>query len=332
MIYDRRAPKSLIESLAPGGLMNDLVQVVLDDQTRGLDLQLRADPRRPHAGRATLYIGLTKVIDVEVGPAGRFKLSGQTGGSFADRGLDPRLFKPEWTESQSPDELQPEWPGVMAYVRRAIECAPPAKVAKEGLLQAALSCPSDRSFELVDREAVIAFSSRSEKDAVLERLRRPIGAAIADVIGRHPEWARGKTFGDELDAIAIDQHGRVLIIEAKHGSDTSGLGLTPAQVALYLTLFERWGQQNPAHARYVLGGMLEQRRLIGFPSLVPAPIGDPLRFVPVIAVGGEIGQVALERMRIVNSAVRDRGIALTDLEIWTIDADGELRRTNLSDA
>jgi hypothetical protein len=329
--YDRRAPESLIEALAPDGLMHELVQLVLEDQTRGLDLQLRADPRRPYVGRATLYIGLTKVLDVEIGRTGKFKLTGQRGKSFAD--LDPSLFKSDWAKPHHAEWLEPEWQEVMTYVRRAIECAPLPKVRKEGLLQAALNRASDRSFELVDREAVIAFSSELKKDAVLEHLRQPINSAIEDVRARHPEWARPKKFGDELDAIAIDQDGRVLIVEAKHNSDTAGLGLTPAQVALYLSLFERWAQQDPVHARDVLTGMVAQRRVIGLPSVVAAPIGDPLGFVPVIAVAGAIGKVAAARMRIVLAAVRDHGLALADLEIWEIDPPtGELRRINLDDA
>ena len=320
--FDRRVPPELADALAPGGPMHELVEIAQSELgwAHGLDLRLRARPG--HAGaRATLYLGLTQVLHVRyLGPE-RFKLQGQTGKGFAAK-LDPTLFDPSWAVPQSLDRLVAGWPSVMTYVRAAIEAAPRRYLSAEGLVQARLARGGE-GFVPIDREVVINFPSQPVKDAALSREVVGIRAA-RDRLAMTHRWAeKAKAFGDELDMLAVDRKGRVLVVEVKHGGDTAGVGWTPAQVARYLRLCQLWVDATSSAAS-ILNGMLEQSRKIGLVNDPSFKVTDPVTLVPVIAIGEPVknAAVANERMTIVHGALAEQGVELRELDVWSVDGEG----------
>jgi hypothetical protein len=327
--FDRRVPMALAEALAPEGPMHPLVELVHSDLgwKRGLDIRLRA--RVGHAAaRATLYLGLTQVLHVHLVSAGRFRLEGQSGKGFCER-LDPTLFQAAWSVPQSLEWLAAEWAAVMGYVRAAIDAAPARYVNAEGLMQARLA-RRGAGIATIDREVVISFPSQEAKNAALAPDAAAIETARRTLAGTEPWAAADKRFGDELDLLGVDGEGRVLVIEAKHGSDTGGVGWTPAQVARYLRIVELWADATP-WAGEVLNGMLAQARRIGISGGGDAVVAEPLVLVPVIAVGQPLKNAAIAntRMRRVVDTLAQHGVELAGLEVWAVDEAGSFEHVGL---
>lgn len=328
--YDRHVPTPFVAALAPEGPMHELVELVRSPLgiDKALDLRFRARPG--HAGaRATLYLGLTQVLHVHWSARGKVKLVGQQGEGFK-KSLDPSLFDPAWSRSQELNELTTSWSAVMTYVRAAIEAAPPKYVTTEGRAQARLSRETKR-FITVDREVVVSFSDQATKDATLLTTTSPVQAAKKKLSGDRVWARREKSFGTELDALAVDPQGKLLAIEVKHGRDTGGVGWTPAQVAVYLGLMRRWADATP-NAAEIINRMLAQYATLGLPGAGMA-VSDPVVIRPVIAIAEPIANrlVANERMVEVTAALAAQDIPMEDLEIWVIDGEDELSVVALGD-
>jgi len=292
-----------------------------DLHDKALDLQLRADPRRPTQGRATLYIGLTKAVDLEARDES-FRVTPQQRFGPAATWQAP----PAWTDWLDAAQLEAVWPDVLAFIRSTIEAAPERYVRSEGGMQAFLSNAASDRFVVIDRGSVIGFDART-KDAFLAPLNKAMSALVRDLESRGHPWAKeGKRFGDELDALAVDADGRVLVMEVKPGIETAALGWTPAQVALYYSLFTAWARQEPGLAHDVLKGMLFQRVRLGLAPEKYSRPSTPPRLIPVIAVGGRVKNpgVANERMIAVKAALTRAGLQLDDLEVWRIDDNGSI--------
>ena len=295
----------------------------------------------------TLYLGLTKVIKLLVNPRGEFWLEGQTGTkSFSEC---DHLFDPDWERPQVLTDLDRSSKRDRAsYIRAVTDVALRGKrfVSREGALQASLVRWPER-FALIDRESVVGFrhgaQARFMGDA-LSPVQRAIDLLRADgiefaldrsvtdeqrhVVGAKP---RGKSFGNELDGLAIDNRGRILVIEAKDSAEWRGCAWTPAQAAVYLRLMKAWGESDPAEAAEVLNGMRAQRQTVGLLDDGPQ-VALPLRFVPVIVVGvGNVAQAAEtnERMVALRSALSKSGEPLQDLEVWQVDGSHDLKTLGL---
>jgi hypothetical protein len=327
--FDRRVPPELADALEAEGPIHELVGLAQSELgwANGLDLRLRAQPGGANA-RATLYLGLTQVLHVRYLGRQRFKLQGQTGKGFAAK-LDPALFDPSWAAPQPLDRLAAVWPSVMTYVRAAIEAAPRRYLSAEGLVQARLARGGE-GFVTIDREVVINFPSQSIKDAALAREAVGVHAACERLAPTYRWAVKEKAFGDELDMLAVDQQGRVLVVEVKHGGDTAGVGWTPAQVARYLRLCQVWIEATP-QAASILNGMLEQARYIGLITDSTFTVSDPVTLVPVIAIGEPMknSAVANERMKIVHEALAEQDVELPELEVWSVDVEGRAESRGL---
>ena len=354
--FDRRAPTALIEALAPGGRFNDLVPAPRDP--RGpLDLHLRArdtDPQQPVDGRpahATLYLGLTRIVDLCFDGGHRFKLLGHRR-SKTFRDIHSCLFDEEWSRWQPLGDLDAaSRPLRDRFADAVIERARRGKghfLSKEGTLQAQLSSFPKR-FVVIDRESVVGYRDNATRAQFLAQALGPLEQAIDQLRLLGKAWTKTRavtpaqeeasapqrphSFGNELDALAVDRQGRLLAIEAKHGSDIGGVGWTPAQVAVYLRLFEAWIEHDPEHARRVLSAMLEQHHRLRPASDDPPALSEPLKIVPVIVIGGDTRnpKQANKRMLAVSGALTAAGVQLDDLELRQTDECGRLHPRRLAD-
>jgi len=319
--YDRRVHPDLVAALAPSGAMHTLAELVRQDfgATHGLDLQLRAIPEEP-LSRATLYVGLTQVLHVHFGPEG-FSLEGQHAAAY-DGQLDRTLFNDEWESPQPLEALAESWDRVMEYICAAVRVVTDLGRGREGALHAKLA-REDHKFLTIDREAIVSFPGDSRR--LFERERDKVTAARDDLANRE-SWANTtKGFGGKLDLLALDPRGRVLVIEVKDGADTAGVGWTPAQVALYLRLFECWADHCTGAAD-ILSAMLKQRQRLGLLPGGEHQIARPVRFVPVIAIGPDMRSpnIANQRMTAVRGALETQGIDLADLQFWQVDKHGAI--------
>src|SRR3954471_3511338 len=108
--YDRRAPAGLMDALCPPrGWASSLVEY---GRTQPLDLQLRGYSGKQT--KATLYVGLTKVVDLhyretKTGP--RVRLD-------ADKSYRTKTnrWRGTWETSQPAEELAEDWTAVEDYI------------------------------------------------------------------------------------------------------------------------------------------------------------------------------------------------------------------------
>ena len=219
--YDRRAPERLISVLAPGGWAHSLVEYGRAGQF-ALDLQLRG-----YAGKqghwATLYVGLTKVLDLHYRPNNRFRLD-----------VHPS-YRQKWGWSaevaQPAERLAAQWPTVEDYLERVIPSVG-GRYLKEGAVQSAISGFASQDLVVIDREAAVAFSNQREKTAVSGRLCRPLLSAVERP--NDAAWWRSRptSLGGECDALAVTSDGHLLTIEIKpakaNGNDHLGTTPSPA--------------------------------------------------------------------------------------------------------
>jgi hypothetical protein len=142
---------------------------------------------------------------------------------------------------------------------------------KEGYFQNELSrifgiCgkPND-DFVVIDKEVVIGYENEQEKDKLYEKnirekykiLQKDISHKNAKRYGRD---LNEKAIGNELDFLALDKQGKLLLIEYKHGTNTSGIYLSPLQIGMYFDVFNQFPR---AELEKSVFEMLEQKKRIG---------------------------------------------------------------------
>lgn len=342
--FDRRVPEPLIEMLAPKGPLAPVAALVVAPEftDRALDLQLRAmpiaDDNPQSVGHATLYVGLTKALDVEVREHRR-RFRAKVAVFEAGKKLKkPKIFAGTFDEAEG---LAAE---IVEGTRAAVRDVPSTYIEREGWVQALIGRGRPERFAAIDRESAVSFESATKEREILREAEASLTAPVyrdlaqaghawaktpskdAEVRGADPTAA--PSFGGELDAIGIDARHRLLLIEVKNGRDWGGVAWTPLQVARYMYLFKRWVEPDPKRASAAINAMVGQRRRLGL--LPPGEWGveDPLELVPVIAVGGAIGDLdkANKRMELVRDAVDavDSQL-LRELEVWQLDRVGRYR-------
>lgn len=331
LYFNRVVPDPLIEALAPGGPFHSLVELARGHLAleRSLDLQLRADGKATNRTRgwATLYVGLTKALDLRFDERKGYRIVPQ--GQFGRFAETQAGTSPTWASWLPLEKLAAVWADVLAFAEEVIASAAPSHTETEGWMQAALSAQTNGDFTVIDRESQFGFDSAPA--------RRDHHASIKDQLaGLEIQGAWFRTiprFGGELDALAIDDRGRLLIVEVKPGSSIPSLFWTPAQVTFYHRLFSDWVKQGQAQARIVLEQLAEQRRRIGLVGSPARPLGPHLELVPVIAVGGEVKEVEKANARMVEvwRSIAQAGISDVEPEVWQFDREGDYRKFGLGE-
>jgi len=162
---------------------------------------------------------------------------------------------------------------------------------KEGYYQNILSrkygidYTEEDDFIIVDKESVIGYSDTPEKERLFKPLQnqyKNIQAKISKIDPiRYGKDLSKKHIGNELDFLAVDNNGNILLIELKDGSNTSGIYLCPLQIGLYTELFENL-DKNKFHED--LNSMIQQKKKIGLinPNFeIPKPFNE---IVPVLII------------------------------------------------
>lgn len=316
--YDRTVPAALIDALAPGSPFHELVEVANRpyDASRPLDLRLRAVAKNSDVGYARIYLGTTQVGALRIREGSQFRFDRPTSKRVRS---DPEA---RWREWQSLDSLTAFRSEILEEVQDCIKCmSDPPHHLQEGQLQTAIA-KSTSDMTMIDREVAFSFATTKDGEDELGRATEASRNARQTLRDAEQKWALAdKPFGGEIDALAIDGAGQILVIEVKSGNETSRVGWTPAQVAVYLTLVRRWIEQDPKAAREALHRVAQQYVDIGMISAVPH-LSEPLVSVPVIALSAVSEKTAArERIRTVRAALAQHGEPLQGLKIWEIDRD-----------
>ena len=311
--YSRVVSDVLLAALR--GPLSDVV--AWRDADLGLrDVQLRREPKGRRSW-ASLYLGLTSVLDIDERD-GAFRL--RTHKTHATRAC----FEAGWTSWRTLPELVTVWPDVQAYLARIVHLVDRRWTDVEGRVHALLGNGSQTGISVVDREASLAFRDRLTKSALVESWAAPLRQALLQ-IDQGAAWSaplRSTPYGTSPDFLALDDQGRLLVIEAKPAGATAGIVRGPAQVRLYASMYAHW-LSTDAGAVSVLEAELAQRQAIGLlPSDARTTVSQPLTLVPVLAVGpGMTSPEAWGRLRDVRTAVDTATRQLpptAPLEVWRL--------------
>lgn len=144
---------------------------------------------------------------------------------------------------------------------------------KEGYFQNLLSrmygiCgKADDEFVIIDKEAVVGYDNKDQKkiefgkyQKVYKELQKSISEDDPIRYGKNLEK---KAIGNELDFLALDKAGNILLIEYKHGTNTSGIYLSPLQIGLYYDIFTDLRNNNSSQFESSIFSMLKQKQRMG---------------------------------------------------------------------
>lgn len=165
------------------------------------------------------------------------------------------------------------------------------QIGKEGYFQnefsrrfGILGRPDD-DFVIIDKEAVIGFKDKDEKAFIFGSIQERYKQIQCEVSENNPQrFGKGlqkKSIGNELDFLALDKDGNVLLIEFKHRTNTSGIYLSPLQIGLYFDIFSVLPRKDLEDCVF---DMLEQKQRIGLINLSwkkPERIKD---IIPVLII------------------------------------------------
>jgi hypothetical protein len=309
MRYNRTVHPDLLDVLKPGGWASSLVEYARFGQ-HALDLQLRGYDNKQSCW-ATLYLGLTKVLDLHFIPKQGFRLDVHPTWKMGTG------WSPEW-EVYRRSFTPSEWQGVEAYLETVIPKVG-RKFLVEGVVQSAVSAFQSRNLTVIDREAAISFSNQAEKDRIGKKLSGPLLGAIE--AGAGPEtWWKGRPdhLGGECDALAVAGDGTLLAIEIKP-KGASTIPWAPLQARHYANLFSEWARTTP-NAPDIIDGMLKQRADLGLNESGTVVCKRPVEVRPILAIERGMSTAKRQRLEQVERVALDG----PRLEIFEVNLAGRL--------
>jgi hypothetical protein len=312
--YDRRPSPLLSHALGMLGFAQSLVEYARGGRL-GLDLQFRGYANKdPHW--ATLYVGLTKVLDLHASTKRGYKLKAHASWAAPEHGFDP-----DWSQWRDEDWFRERWRDVEGYLEQVIPKVG-HRFLVEGSVQSAISAFDSRQMVVIDREATVTFHDQFEKDAVCNRLQQPLLDAVQRA-GAPAWWKPPTSLGGECDALAIGQHGELLAIEVKPARASSTIPWSVLQVRQYTYLFQEWANQEP-EASEVIMGMLQTRKDLGLVRDVPARLEQPLRVRPLIAIRWGVSAEVMRRFAEVQRWMAAAGLDDPPVQVALVNIAGRL--------
>lgn len=314
-VYDRRVSDAFLrhfdEQDDSGGGLSSLVTYARSAR-HPVDLQFR---RGGGLEWATLYVGLTSVLDVRASRDGRLRLTVHPTHA-AKAGFDET-----WRTPVEPQVLYDRWPDVEHYLDRVIPLATSSHGLKEGAVQAALSSFSSPARVVFDRETTPSFSNTAERADFLAECQRPILEALqaADLgFGGLP-----KKLGNECDALGVDDQGRLLAIEVKP-QGAGSVAFVAAQALMYARITRGWlGQVGDAEVAAVVDGKIAQRARVGL-TTSQLRLDAPVRVVPAVALQRGSSREMVRRMLAVRDALAGVDPEVAPIEIYEVTLLGDL--------
>jgi hypothetical protein len=257
MYYNRTISDELAGLLEEGGKLRWLFEFVRSRE----DLDFQIGKNKSHEC-VSVYRGLSRIITVSLRRDSKLKF---------DAAQKYKTMMPELYGIKEPDVVvEDKIIKLIEQIKNDRSLARHYDSRKEGYYQnefsrkyGILSNP-DSSFVILDKEAVIGYDSQADKDRLFgtirdkyKHLQREISLLNAKLYGKDLEK---KAIGNELDFLALDKDGNLLLIEFKHGSSTSGIYLSPLQIGLYYEIFSGFQRKELEASVY---SMLDQKQKIG---------------------------------------------------------------------
>ena len=290
--YDRRVDASFLQLFTSRGVFRTLTEYARKARYP-VDLQFRSNPKTG-AQHASLYVGLTTVLDVHWKPDW-VKLAAHP--SYHSSGFDPAWMS--WVQVSA---VRAWSEAVDGYLDAVIPKAAAGSAAVEGSVQAAVSSFDSAKRAMLDREVILHFRDTSTRKSVMDSVSADLLRSLENV---PVPGARPKSFGGKCDLLALDSGGRLLTVEVKP-KGVSTIVWAPAQAIVYARLLHLWTRNDPQAAE-IISGMINQRqelRLLA--SRTPRPLPMP-EVLPVVAVQRGMSQKHRERLLAVRKHLEERG-------------------------
>lgn len=235
MYYDRTLSREFAQILMEGGKLRWLLNYVKVHPE--LDFGIVKSNGKE---RIIVYRGLTKIMQIE-----KMTTSNLVKVTAAEK---YKKIAPELYGKKALSDITEE---PIDKIIRSLKKEGPKETnynnKKEGYYQNRLSkefgvlATEDSDFILIEKEVVIGYKDNSEKEQILSPLKASymkIQEAIyeADSKTNHKKFGKNikeKSFGNEVDFLALNKNGDLLLMEMKHGSNTSGIYLSPLQIGMY---------------------------------------------------------------------------------------------------
>ena len=304
------------QHLLPGGLLASLA-VYAKSGLFPLDLRFRKDVKT-QAEHVSLYVGLTSVLDVHHAKSGKLRLK------VHETHQQNGKFDPGWSALRTPDELAAIWPDVELYLDRVIPMAARSHGTKEGAVQAAVAAHRSRERIVLDREVTPSFRDTAFKKQFMEECQRPILDALAKAdlgFGGVPT-----KLGNECDALAVDQAGRVLAVEVKP-LGVGSIAWVAAQAVMYARILQRWidhdGTGRPTDPPTSCGACWPSATPYGWRLRSRSRFPRQLRVTPVVALQRGASPEMVRRMLAVRDVLSAVDMGVEPVEIYEVNLIGE---------
>lgn len=320
--YDRRVSDQFLQHFTPDGLLSSLPEYAKCGLFP-IDLRFRRDAKSG-AEHASLYIGLTSVLDVHHARSGRLRLkvhpTHQKNGKF----------DAAWAKPMTLEELAAVWPAVELYLDRIIPIAAKSHGGKEGAVQAAVASYRTGERVILDREVTPSFRDTATKVEFMNACQQPILAALENA---HLGFGAVPTkLGNECDALAVDSAGRTLAVEIKP-IGVGSIAWVAAQATMYARILQRWVDAEAPEGHRpadVLAEMLAQRQAVRLAPAAEVRLDDEGRVVPVVALQRGASAEMIRRMCAVRDALAKVDLGVGEVEIYEVNLLGEWVRLDES--
>ena len=292
-----RAPSEAFTALfAPNALLAPLLRPHVVS-TLSLDLHFRENDHL-HA-----YCGLTRLVDVSLrGGSVRFAAADH----YTRQACAASLFETTWnpTSNGCGDAL--------SIYLRGVE-VDRNWTAREGAVQASWSTVRSPWIP-IDREGVLGYENTDAR--TLARTFSEFGAAWREIeaLAKSEKWAempdpRG---GAELDQLAIDTEGRLVLIELKDGAATAGAYYAPLQLLQYV---HEWAASYVS-VRPGLAAMRDARVAVGLSPASTPLLSSGIR--PVVGFGEDLrtAEVRARFKRVLEICNRHLPASASPIEVW----------------
>jgi len=279
--YDRTLSSSFSELIEKG----DQLRWLFDFVKKQNDLDFLIGKNKANEW-ISVYRGLSRLITIT--KINKMPDAVKINGADAYKTIEPDLYGDKIPITQNFEILLSN---LLEKVRKDEKFDRYYKNKKEGYYQNELSRKyginglPDSEFVIVDKEAVVGYEGETNKEEIFglqrdryKKLQKEISAINPKRYGKNLE---NKSIGNELDFIAVDKMGNILLIEYKHGTNTSGIYLSPLQIGLYYDIFTSFDNTTFKNS---IRTQLKQKQKIGLINPdweIPKEFGN---IIPVLII------------------------------------------------
>ncbi len=306
--YDRAPSPELQKLMSQGGFLAPLLALT-KRRVAGceLDVHLRRNDE------IHVYCGLTRLVKIKLRKDGTIQVGADK--SYTQQQWGRALFR-GW------DAADPSFGKVLdAYL--SVVKVDSRYTGGEGQVQTLWSRVT-APWVPFDREAVLGYAS--EDDAARARKFTEVDRAHADLhsVARTQNWARPKAPGHELDQLAVNSTGNLVLVEIKDASAswTSEIYYAPFQLLQYV--WEWYGALDAV--RNSLQKLLDARVALGLTSAHAPRLTGGIRAAVGFGADGRSDEVKRRYDKVLDIVNKYLPPGIPSIETWILDKQNQPAR------